>query len=112
MKITALLTARGNNTLKNKNVLKIYKKPLIAYPCIQSKKIKKINNFFVSSEDDKILKEAKRYQFKPIKRPKKLSKPNSLHYDVLTHAITYLKKKKIFPDIIIVILGNAPIIKS
>ena len=32
MNIVALLTARGNNTLKDKNLLKILDKPLIAYP--------------------------------------------------------------------------------
>lgn len=112
MKVIALLTARGNNTLKNKNLLKILNKPLIAYPCMESKKVKKINDFYVSSEDLKILKEAKKYKFKTIKRPKNLSKPNSLHQDVLKHSIRFLEKKKIYPELILVLLGNAPIIKS
>lgn len=112
MSIVALLTARGNNTLKDKNLLKILNKPLIAYPCTESKKVKKISHYFVSSEDSKILSEASKYNFKIIKRPKNLSKPNSLHIDVLRHSIKILERKKIFPKYLLVLLGNAPIIKS
>ena len=32
MKVTALLTGRGNNTLKDKNVLDILGKPVLYYP--------------------------------------------------------------------------------
>ena len=96
MNIVALLTARGNNTLKDKNLLKILDKPLIAYPCTESKKVKKISDYYVSSEDPKILNEANKYNFKIIKRPKNLSKPNSLHQDVLKHSIKFLEQKKIF----------------
>ena len=95
MNIVALLTARGNNTLKDKNLLKILDKPLIAYPC-RVQKSKKISDYYVSSEDPKILNEANKYNFKIIKRPKNLSKPNSLHQDVLKHSIKFLEKKKFF----------------
>ena len=51
MNIVALLTARGNNTLKDKNLLKILDKPLIAYPCIESKRVMKISDYFNPSSD-------------------------------------------------------------
>ena len=83
----------------------------MTYPCTESKKVKKISDYYVSSEDPKILNEANKYNFKIIKRPKNLSKPNSLHQDVLKHSIKFLEKK-IFPDYLLILLGNAPIIKS
>jgi CMP-N,N'-diacetyllegionaminic acid synthase len=111
MEILALLTARGNNTLKDKNILKVNRLPVLSYPCKEAKKVKEIKNYFVSSEDKKILDIASKYGFKKILRPKKFARANSQHIDTLTHSITYLKKLKIKPDVILVLLGNAPIIK-
>ena len=112
MIITALLTGRGNNTFKNKNVKKIYGKPILYYPCSEAKKVKSMKNFLVSSEDKKILSAASKYGYEKILRPKKLSKPNSLHHDVLLHALKDLKNKNIFPDLLVVLLANAPIVES
>ena len=39
IKIIALLTGRGNNTLRDKNILKVLNKPCLAYPCIAAKKV-------------------------------------------------------------------------
>ena len=110
MEILALLTARGNNTLKDKNILKINNQPVLSYPCKAAKKVKEIKDFYVSSEDKKILNTASKYGFKKILRPKKFAKANSQHIDTLKHAISTLKKEKINPEIILVLLGNAPII--
>ena len=93
MKILALLTGRGGSKLENKNIIKINGKPCIYYPCRASKAVKGINNFFVTSDDIKILKIAKKYGFEIIKRPKKLSRSNSKHLDVLKHALNNFKEK-------------------
>ena len=101
---------RGGSSLKDKNVIKILKKPVLAYPCEASKKVKKINNYFVSSDDPKILNTAAKYGFEKIKRPKHLSRANSKHYDVLKHSLKALNKRDLYPDILVVLLANAPII--
>ncbi len=110
--ITAILTGKGGSKLKDKNVLNINGKPLLSYPCLAAKKVKEINNYFVSSENKKILNLANRYGYEKIIRPSALSKKNSLHKDVLIHAIRYLNRKKIFPEILIVLLANSATIKS
>ena len=112
MEILGLLTGRGGSSLKNKNIIKILNKPVLAYPCLEAKKIKKIKYFYVSSDDKNILNTASKYGFNKLLRPKKYSRSDSSHHDVLIHAIKELKKKKIFPDIIVVLLANAPIIKQ
>ena len=112
MEIAALLTGKGSSSLKNKNLLKINNRPILWYPCSEAKKVKEINKFFVSSEDKKILNICKKYGYEKILRPQKLAKANSQHINVIIHAINFMKKKKIFPDIIIVLLANAPIIKK
>ena len=112
MNIVALLTGRGQNTFKNKNLKKIFNKPVLFYPCSEAKKSKYINDFFVSSEDKNILKTANKYGYKKILRPKNLSKPDTKHLYVLRHALKELNKIKIKPEILVVLLANAPIIKK
>lgn len=112
MDITALLTGRGNSSFKNKNILKIRGIPCMQYPCKEAKKVKKIKYFFTSSDDKKILKLGSKLGFQSIKRPKNLSTSNSKHLDVIKHSLKYLKGENINPEIIIILLANAPIIKS
>ena len=112
MKIAALLTGKGSSTLKNKNLLKINNKPILYYPCAEAKKIKDIDKFFVSSEDKKILDICNKYGYEKILRPKNLSKANSKHHDVILHSVKYMKNKNYHPDILIILLANAPIISS
>ena len=49
---------------------------------------------------------------KKILRPKILSTNNAKHEDVLKHSINKLNELGLKPKIIIVLLANAPIIKS
>ena len=112
VKIIALLTGKGGSGLKDKNIIKIRKTPLCGYPCKEAKKIKSIDDFYASSENKKILNVTKKYGFKTILRPSYLSKKNSLHQDVLVHAINYLRGKKIYPDIMVILLANSATIKA
>ena len=112
MKVIALLTGKGGSTLKGKNTILINKIPLLGYPCKEAKKVKSIQKFYVSSENKNILRVAHNYGFEKIIRPKKLSKKNSLHRDVLIHALNFLKKKEILPKIIVVLLANSATIKK
>ncbi len=112
MKIAALLTGKKNSSLKNKNILKIKNKPIFAFPAIAAKKSKIIDNFFVSSDSKYILNHCHKLGYKRISRPKRLASRNSKHYDVLLHALKYMKKENYYPDILVVLLANAPVIKT
>lgn len=111
MKIAALLTGRGNNTLKDKNVLPVLGKPLLYYPCKASLDSKYVDSYWVSSDCDKILKEASTLGFRKIKRPEKISQPDSLHIDAISHSLEYMKSNNYNPDIIVVMLANSVTIK-
>ena len=112
MKIAAIITGKGSSSLKNKNILKINNKPVLAYPCLEAKKVKVINKFYVSSEDKKILSLCHKYGYKKIMRPKFLALANTRHSHVLKHALNFIIKDKFKPEIIVVLLANAPIIKA
>lgn len=112
MKIAALLTGRGNNTLKDKNILPVLGKPLLYYPAMAAKTCKMITDFYVSSDDDKILNAAYECGYKKIKRPDELALPTAQHVDAITHALGVMKDDGVEPDILVVLLANSGIVKT
>ncbi|RGT30857.1 CMP-N-acetylneuraminic acid synthetase [Bacteroides stercoris] len=112
MKVVALLTGRGNNTLKDKNILPVLGKPLLYYPAMAAKMCTKITDFYVSSDDDKILTIAAECGYKKIVRPKDLASPTAQHIDAIIHALETMKADGIEPDILVVLLANSGIIKK
>lgn len=111
-KVVALLTGRGNSTLLNKNILPVLGKPLLYYPAMAAKTSDLISDFYVSSNDPKILKAAENCGYKSIVRPEKYSTPEAQHKDVITHALDEIRKDGIDPDIIIVLMANSGVIKK
>ena len=112
MKITALLTGKKNSTFKNKNEIKLHNEYIFNYPAKQAKKVKEIDFFYTSSDSEIILNQTKKIGYQIINRPKKLARKNSKHIDVLKHALNIFKKKNQYPDILVVLLANAPIVKK
>lgn len=112
MKVTALLTGRGNNTLKDKNVLDVLGHPVIYYPAHAGKMAKTVDSYYCSSDDQKILNAAMEEGYTPIVRPLELASPTSQHIDSIMHAINIIKTKEELADIIVVILANNVTIKS
>lgn len=112
MKIAALLTGRGNNTLKDKNVIPILGRPLCQYPAMAAKGCIFISDFYVSSDDEKILKAAEEIGYKRIVRPKELALPTAQHVDAIVHALNVMKQDGCTPDILVVILANNAITKT
>lgn len=111
MKTTALLTGRGNNTLKDKNILDILGHPVLYYPAHAGKKAQLVDYYYCSSDDEKILKSAENEGYKRIVRPDYLSLPTSQHVDVIKHAIEVIPKEEL-GDILVVLLANNVTVKS
>ena len=114
MKFIAVITARkGSKGIKNKNILKINKNPLIFYSIDISQKIKLINETYVSSDSNKILKISKGLGAKIIKRPKKISEDSSTDIEAFKHFyINYKKKNKKKIDLIVHLRATTPFRKK
>lgn len=93
MKILIFIPARGGSIgIKKKNITTLDNKPLIYHTIKLAKKLNNFN-FFVSSDDRKIFKVAKKYGFKyNYLRPSKLSKSKSNVFDAVRHALEWLSK--------------------
>lgn len=112
MKVVALLTGRGNNTLKDKNVLPVLGKPLLYYPAMAARRCRLITDFYVSSDDEKILDAASVCGYKKIRRPDELALPTAQHVDAIVHALGVMKADGCEPDILVVLLANSGIVKT
>ena len=92
-KIFAIILARGNSkSIKNKNLKKINGKPLLFWSIEQLKKTKSINQIWISSDSDKILKYALKNKINIIKRPKKFATAKASSESAWLHAVDFLEK--------------------
>ena len=113
MKTILIMPVKKNsNRLKNKNILPILDKPMFIFTLFEAMKCKFINEFYVSTESEEIIKICKNYKVNFIKRPKQLSKKNTEKQEVIVNALDQLKKKKIIPNIVISLQANSPELKK
>ena len=71
-----------------------------------------ITDFYVSSDDDKILDAASICGYKKIRRPEELASPTSQHIDAIKHALKVMRTDGVEPDILVVLLANSGIVKT
>ena len=106
-KIFGLVTARsGSKRLKNKNTLKLHKKPLFYWTINEAKKSKYLDNLYISTDDKKIKFFIKRQsKINLINRTKKLSQDGTKSEDVVSD---FIKKVKSGYDIICLLQPTSP----
>ncbi len=109
-KIVALIPARSKSErLKNKNILKVGKYPLLAIPILTAKKSKIFDKIIVSTDSKKYARIAKKYGAEvPFLRPKKISSSVSPDYDWVNYTIKNLSKKNINFDIFFILRPTNP----
>lgn len=91
--LVALIPARsGSKRLKNKNILKLNKKPLIAHTINYAKKAKIFNTIILSTNSKKYAKIGKKYGAEvPFLRPIKFSSSTSPDYSWVNFTIKKLE---------------------
>jgi len=106
--IYAFVPARaGSERIKNKNIKLLGSKPLIQYTLDQIKNSNYINKTFISTDYDNLEKKLKNdNSVNLIKRPKKISKSNSLDIDWILHTLSKLEND--MPDIIVLLRPTSP----
>ena len=105
MKIVSIILARsGSKQIPNKNLVKVNNKPLIFYSINASLK-SKVNETWVSSDSEKILRIAKRFGAKTLLRPQKYATDNASSESALLHFA-----KNVFFDIVVFIQPTSPLI--
>ncbi len=107
MKNIVIVTAKGGNrSVENKNIIPILGVPVVLYPIRAAKLASAVDGVFLSTEDTKIRSLGEKEGVEIIERPPELARPESLHADVIRHAVETVSKR--YPDVdnVIVLLGN------
>mgnify|MGYP001175812858 FL=1 len=108
MNVAILFGRKNSKNIKNKNILKIFSKPMFEYPIDAAKKVKEIDRIYVSSDSQHILTKSKKRGCFPINRPKYLCDDKALLEDAIQHAVNYcqiIHKNKI--ENFIILLCNS-----
>ena len=108
--VAVVIPARGGSTrLKRKNVYPVWDKPMLfwAIKCCHSSQY--IDDVYVSSEDNEILKLAIEFGAKAIQRPAKLADNFTYKQHAIVHAVETMDEKF---DIIVSMQANSPEISA
>ena len=114
MKILAIVPARsGSKGIKDKNIIDVCSKPLIAYSIEQGLKLKSlglIEQLIVSTDSNKIAKISEKLGASvPFLRPKKISNDHAKSIDLYIHALDFFERQQIFYDAILLLQPTSPL---
>ena len=108
-KVIAIILARGGSKgIPNKNILDFLGKPLVAWSVIQAKITEEIDDVYISSDSDDILKIAESYGAVKIKRPDEISGDTAKSEEAILHVLDVIGKNHKF---IIMLEPTAPLRK-
>ncbi|CEN21730.1 cytidylyltransferase domain-containing protein [Paraclostridium sordellii] len=110
-KVLAIIPARaGSKGIKDKNIIDLNGKPLIAHSIEAGLKSKYINKVVVSTDGEKIAKIAKDYGAEvPFLRPKHLATDTAKTIDCVIHCIEELKKNGEEYDYVVLLQPTQPL---
>jgi len=110
LKILAIITARKNSRrLIGKNIKPLGRKPLVAWTIDFSKKLKKISDIMITTDDIKILKIARSKKIiAPWLRPKYLRGPTISSEKVIMHAVKWFEKNMYKLDGVLLLQPTTP----
>ena len=93
--ILAIIPARGGSKgIPRKNIKPLAGKPLIAWTIEEAKKSKYIDRLILSSEDEEIIRIAKKWGCEvPFVRPKEFAEDETSGIEPILHAIETLSEK-------------------
>lgn len=113
-KILCIIPARqGSKGLKNKNIIKLGKDPLIAWPIKAALKSKYLEKVIVSTDSKKISNIAIKYGADvPFLRPKKLANDKASTVDTIKHALNFFKRKNIIFNYVLCLECTSPFTNS
>ena len=111
--LALILARQGSKRLKNKNILKLNKKPLVLWTLDNLNKLKYLfSDILVSSDSEIIQKISKKKNVPFLKRPNYLSHGKVTSEAAAFHAINFYKKKFRFIKYVILFQVTSPFRKN
>jgi len=113
-KAVVIIPARGGSKgIKKKNIRWVNGKPLLSYAINSASQSKYVNDIYVTSDDDTILRIAKILGAKTIKRPRELAGDEIPLDPVVHHAVNAIEQEyNVKYDIIVTLQPTVPLITA
>ena len=111
MKILGIITARGGSKrVPRKNIKNFLGKPLLAWTIETGKGAGVFDRFVLSTEDKEIANIGREHGIEvPFERPSEFASDTASSYEVIKHAVEYLKNNENYnPDWIILLEPSSP----
>lgn len=110
--VAVILARGGSKGIPKKNILDFCGKPLIAWSIEHAKNASGVSGVWVSSDNNEILKMAKKYGANTIQRPKSLATDKATSISAYLHAIKKIEKAIGSIDAIIAVQVTSPVRES
>jgi len=108
--IVAIIPARGGSQrLPRKNIKNLAGKPLISWTIEAALSSKSVDTIVVSSDDEEILSEAKKYPVEVLRRPDYLATSTATTLDTILHCVTAITSQKITVKQIVLLQPTSPL---
>lgn len=110
-RVLAIIPARGGSKgIKNKNIIDLCGKPLIAYTIDAAKKSRYVDDIIVSTDDEKIAAVAKECGAEvPFMRPEELATDSAKTIDAVVSAVDMLKERGRSYDVLLLLQTTQPL---
>jgi len=114
MNVLCIIPARGGSKrLKDKNIIPLIGKPIIAYTIEAALQSRLVNKTVISTDDEKIARVGMKYDIQVVKRPKEYSTDTAPIEQALSHVVRLLKGEEGYlADIVVWLQANIPIRKK
>ncbi len=110
MKIITIIPARGGSKgIPGKNIIDFCGKPLLAWSILQARNTQAIDEVFVTSDNDDILKVAEKYGAIPIQRPLELATDTATSESTILHALNIIKEQFNEPTLVVFLQATSPL---
>src|SRR5690349_17136645 len=111
MNVLGVILARaGSAGLKNKHLLPLLGRPVIAYTFDHAREAKELSRVVVSSDSPEVLRLAGAAGFETIVRPAGLATAEASVQEVMLHALEQVEARPGFrADALVVLYGNVPV---
>ncbi len=110
-KFIAIIPARGGSKgIKNKNIVLLRGKPLIAYTIEAAKESRIFDEILVSTDSTEIARVATKYGANvPFMRPTELSTDSASSIDVIVHTLSYFIENGTYFDYFVLLQPTSPL---
>jgi N-acylneuraminate cytidylyltransferase len=110
MEIYCIIPARGGSKgVPKKNSQPFMGKPLINHSIEYAQESRLTEKVFVSTDDDQIASIASQAGAEVIPRPDDISDDSATTESAVSHAMTWWKEHKMFPDIVVLLQATSPL---